>query len=299
MSFEAIGYVKQLELGSLEDPAKRLLLITIAENTFNDSFRCKIEQKQLAHDCARVCKKTISRHLKKLETAKIIKRHHRHLKQGGRLPDAIEIVGFEEHYQKRKAEEEKKSKEREADNLSLSGAERDSLSTGLNSDPTHRQQVSVSTKDPVLSGTEDKISPPTPHVRLRTRGERERALLRSILKELEQSHARVVIRLLRPVLSQRPFDRSCPDPQETLRLFAEWAEQCSDRVLRNAAKDLIRKRARIVHAHDIQDAVCAAAASIGEPIHDSVPGATWDPGGVHITEAKTPAQFAAWLAWHQ
>ena len=96
MSVEAIAYVKSLDLRECEKA--RLLLFIIAENTFNDTFVCVIGQRQLAYE-ARACERTVRRQIDELVAARILIRKPRYPeKSGGRLPDALRIVGFKRWY---------------------------------------------------------------------------------------------------------------------------------------------------------------------------------------------------------
>src|SRR5438874_1915325 len=66
MSIEALAYVKMLELGDRESHATRLIMYVIGENTFNDSFRCKLGQEQIAFEAGRMGIRTLRRHLNSL-----------------------------------------------------------------------------------------------------------------------------------------------------------------------------------------------------------------------------------------
>jgi hypothetical protein len=90
VSIDAIAYVKTLPVS---EPTSRLLMWSIAENTYNDTFRCKVGNLVLAEEVG-VHERTIMRRLKELEDGGLITRHPNH-RSNGRRPDAIEIVGFE------------------------------------------------------------------------------------------------------------------------------------------------------------------------------------------------------------
>ena len=94
MSFEALAYVKQINLGDASTSSNHLLLRSIAENTFNDSCLCKLSQKQLALEvCCTV--RHLRRLLRDLDDRQIIVRHAQYdQRDGGRRVDAIELVGF-------------------------------------------------------------------------------------------------------------------------------------------------------------------------------------------------------------
>lgn len=96
MSVEAIAYVKSLDLGSCEKA--RLLMYVIGENTFNDTFICALGNEQLAYE-VRANERTVRRQLEDLIVAgKIIRKSRYPEKSGGRLPDALRIVGFKKWY---------------------------------------------------------------------------------------------------------------------------------------------------------------------------------------------------------
>ena len=91
MSIEAMAYVKSRDFGDCE--SARLLLITIAENTFNDSRICVVGSEQLAYDI-RKSERTVRRQLDALVAARIILRKARYPDAGGRLNDALRLRGF-------------------------------------------------------------------------------------------------------------------------------------------------------------------------------------------------------------
>lgn len=95
MSVEAIAYVKSLDLGGCEKA--RLLMYVIGENTFNDTFVCVVGQKQLAYE-ARAGERTVRRQIDELVSARILIRKERYPEKGGRLFDALRIVGYKKWY---------------------------------------------------------------------------------------------------------------------------------------------------------------------------------------------------------
>lgn len=106
MSVEAIAYVKSLDLGDCEKA--RLLMYVIGENTFNDTFVCLVGIDELAYQ-TRVNEKTVRRQLAILAAREaedgtrrhpIVIRQARRPSTGGRLHDAIRIVGFKAWYLK-------------------------------------------------------------------------------------------------------------------------------------------------------------------------------------------------------
>ena len=50
MSFEALAYAKQMDLGDGNTSANHLLLRTIAEHTVNGTFQCTVSLEQLARE---------------------------------------------------------------------------------------------------------------------------------------------------------------------------------------------------------------------------------------------------------
>lgn len=100
MSIEALAYAKLLDLGTAESAQARLLVYVIAENTFNDTFICRLGQAQLAYEAGRVHERTIRRHLDTLEAAKIIVRPRRRSRDSdGQLKEVpVRIRGFKRWY---------------------------------------------------------------------------------------------------------------------------------------------------------------------------------------------------------
>jgi len=98
VSIEALAYVKSMDLGVLESAQTRLLVYIIAENTWNDTFVCRLNQDQLAYEAGRVSDRTVRRHLDQLEEARIILRAERRSTSGNILPDLIRLVGYKRWY---------------------------------------------------------------------------------------------------------------------------------------------------------------------------------------------------------
>lgn len=99
MSIEALAFIKMLDLGEHENPTNRLLLYVVAENTFNDSFVCRLSQKQIAWETSRISVRTLRRHLDALSAkgVAIIAQRPRY-ECGSRQADDISIVEFESWY---------------------------------------------------------------------------------------------------------------------------------------------------------------------------------------------------------
>lgn len=95
MSIEAMAYVKSCDFGDQE--ASRFLLHIIAENTFNDTFICVVGCEQLGFDI-RKTERTVRRHIDALVEAGVLLRKARYPDAGGRLNDALRLVGFKRWY---------------------------------------------------------------------------------------------------------------------------------------------------------------------------------------------------------
>lgn len=117
MSFEAIAYAKQLDLGGAESAAVRLLVYVIAENTFNDTFVCKVCQDQLAYEAGRMSERSVRRHLKDLEDARIIVRRTVRGSGGHVARDDIRLVGFKRWYWRDHAKKHRRYRAVQAANL--------------------------------------------------------------------------------------------------------------------------------------------------------------------------------------
>lgn len=124
MSVEAIAYVKSLDLGGKESAAVRLLLYVIAENTFNDTFVCRLTQQQLAYE-VRVSDRTVRRHLDDLAEGGAIIRPRKRLRstQSGQLSgDIIRIRGFKRWYWRDHAVQQRRARAKTpADKMSAGG----------------------------------------------------------------------------------------------------------------------------------------------------------------------------------
>ena len=95
MSIEAIAFVKARDFGKAE--SARLLLYTIAENTFNDTAICAVGVDQLAFE-TRKDERTIRRQIAMLVSERVLIVKKRYPTAGGRLPDALRLVGFRRWY---------------------------------------------------------------------------------------------------------------------------------------------------------------------------------------------------------
>ncbi|ADJ22989.1 hypothetical protein Hden_1176 [Hyphomicrobium denitrificans ATCC 51888] len=143
MSVEALAYVKMLELGERESTATRFVMYVLGENTFNDSFRCRLSQDQIAFEAGRMSVRTLRRHLDTLSGIEraadgsqsvvepvFIKRHPQFDSTGARIEDAIEIVGFDVWYLDRTRNRKGRSKNDSQPDKMSGGA--DSTTTGQN-----------------------------------------------------------------------------------------------------------------------------------------------------------------------
>lgn len=104
MSVEALAYVKTLDLGDCEKA--RLLMYVIGENTFNDTFVCRVGIEELAFQLRRD-EKTVRRQLAALESRVTVAgvrrrayvlRARRNGVDGGRRFDDIRLVGYKRWY---------------------------------------------------------------------------------------------------------------------------------------------------------------------------------------------------------
>lgn len=90
MSIEAMTYVKQLDVAN---PTSRMLLLIIAENTFNDSGVCRVGQAVLSHE-TRVPERTLRDHLRRLRREGVITIERSKDENGQMQHAAIGLVGF-------------------------------------------------------------------------------------------------------------------------------------------------------------------------------------------------------------
>lgn len=289
MSNEALTYVKLLELGPLERPALRLLLYIVAENTFNDSFRCKVGQKLLGYEAGRVSERTVRRLLGKLDKNEITKCHGGRNVGGARKNDEIELCGYEGWYKRLRAEQQGKRKKRgrgggpegsEAgtmpDSLSGMGMEGipDNLTgtnrtdcparTGQNgryqpdsSCPVHTGHlVSGYNKIPLQESVQDSPPPPQRGVRADARREREiNSRQEEWVAPLRQEAAtrHVVQTLLEPLLLEMPLQHK--NPAAMLKGLAHELRNESDAVLAETLRELRTTRKKIVSAKCVLDAL--------------------------------------------
>jgi hypothetical protein len=98
VSIEAIAYIKSRDLGAADSAQARLLLYVIAENTFNDSFVCRLSRDQIAYEAGRVSERTVRRHISDLIEARVLIRRENYAAKGGRDIDDLRIVGFKKWY---------------------------------------------------------------------------------------------------------------------------------------------------------------------------------------------------------
>lgn len=170
VSIEALAFAKQMDLGAQECAQARLLLYVIAENTFNDTFVCRLCQDQLAYEAGRVSDRTVRRHLATLEEAGLIIRAARRNQHGHAAHDVIRIRGFKRDYLARHPKARRKTP---ADNLSGRDAPTGQFvrqPPDTCCPPATGQQVSGAYKEsrtstPVLN------SPPPPHAERSQEGE--------------------------------------------------------------------------------------------------------------------------------
>lgn len=155
MSIEALAFAKQLDLGANESAQARLLIYVIAENTFNDSFVCRLCQEQLAYEAGRATDRTIRRHLDALEAARIIIRKRSRDDNGNFLAHVIRLVGFKRWYARDHAAPKKRYRS-QSPPAKLSGGE------GPPDTPPKRlpppDKMSSGPPDKLSAGPPDKLS---------------------------------------------------------------------------------------------------------------------------------------------
>lgn len=310
MSIEAIAFVKRLDLGR----AKRasLLLYVIAENTFNDSFRCVLGHAQLGYEAGRQSVRTMSRQLKLLETNSIIRRRPRFNSEGGRTFDEIEIVGFREWYaanhpKRAQAAGAKPSNEPDA---KLAGGENetppmpecpidpvqpDNLAEGGNRTPVSGgcgQQVAGSYKESRTSSVQEEDNTPlTP----RTRGE---DFLNDLFEELRISGAStdLIDHFLVPLCTGPGAIRlSHRDPRGLVREVCGLKElhALPHRALAEIARILRSERSKLSQAKNVTDVLSRALTQV--PKIRIVPQMTeqWAAWMAHY-KAQVPASHKGW-----
>lgn len=156
MSFEAIAYAKSLDLGPLDNAQTHLLLRSIAENTFNDTFVCRLSREQLAYECGRVSERTVRRHIADMIEGRVLLRRENYAPGGGRTTDDLRIVGFKKWY----LANHRKSRQSKADKLSgMGGGANRTICpghTGQQVSGPPGQQVSGIYKDSLTTGTSEE-----------------------------------------------------------------------------------------------------------------------------------------------
>lgn len=164
VSIEAIAYVKTLDLGACESAAVRLLLYVIGENTFNDSFLCRLSQEQLGYEAGRISDRTVRRHLDKLEEDRIILRprnadgsRKRIADTGQMAGDVIRIVGLKRWYNRNHAEGKRRAVKhpRPADKMSGGGSDGEGDSQRTNFPVATGQQCPLATGQQVSGAYKD------------------------------------------------------------------------------------------------------------------------------------------------
>jgi hypothetical protein len=157
VSVEALAYVKSLDLGECEKA--RLLMYVIGENTFNDSFVCRVGIEELAFQ-ARVNEKTVRRQLERLAAREAedgtrrrpyVLRARRNGIDGGRKFDDIRIVGFKrwylQNYAAAKRAHKAKNSDTQADKMSVSQPDKMSGSKRTPVSGSNRTLMSGTYKD--------------------------------------------------------------------------------------------------------------------------------------------------------
>lgn len=320
MSIEAIAFAKQLDLGEAENAAARLLLYVIAENTFNDTFVCRLCQEQLAYEAGRVSDRTVRRHLATLEAARVIIRAGRRDSHGHASNDIIRIRGFKRDYLMRHGKLRRKF---QADILSGRDAP-----TGQNvrSPADNRcpvasgQQVSGRYKESRTSNPVLDSSPSLPHADKRPDGgggyfknglpKRWRAAEATIADLVADARlAPVFERVLAPLISSLVPPKDA-DPSGYLRQMAGKLSEVPAEALDGIRRDIEADRAqsmptiaqasKIIEARALAaanaEAARAAMAALDLPAPSPTAAAIWLRIRASFAALKTPAADHAYLA---
>ena len=303
MSFEALAYVKQIDLGDASTSSNHLLLRSIAEHTFNDSGICRLSQKQLATE-VHCTDRHLRRLLKDLDDLNIIIRHsHYDASTGHRCNDGIELVGFKAWIDsvrggsttaRPEEVDTKESAEKPTKPAAGHIVRQDALPDNMSAGPTGHVRPALpdtDVRDIKELGTRKGTSlPPTPQ------GAREgESKFNPQFEKLIEGHQdpeavrRLVDLFLRPATLRLQVQHAAP-----LALFEGCLEAClgaSDHALRSAVDVISTTRKKIVSPRCFIDALAAAQqqARPGDLHHK--------PDQITITKADNPQEFAAWSKW--
>lgn len=265
VSIDAIAYAKTIDLDECESAQARLLLYVVAENTFNDSFVCTLDQTQLAYEAGRASVRTVRRHLESLEQAGVILRaERRHEATGARLPDAVRLVGYKRWYHaNHRGPKHRGATARATGQIGRKGLAARPAAGGAGSNRPNwplasGQQVSgapgqqvAGIEEPVLTRTKTPPLPPE--------GGRAGAEVNCLIEEVRcanPTRGRVLGVLLGPLVRQRGF--SAPDRAFALGALADAAAGTPNPVLEDALRRALVKRRVTVKPADVEDALAEA-----------------------------------------
>lgn len=88
MSYDAVGYVMGLKVGG---PARKLVLLQLADSVSRDTWECERKQQTLADDCE-MSVRALREHLKALEDAGLIEQEHQRRDDGSLRCSRYRIV---------------------------------------------------------------------------------------------------------------------------------------------------------------------------------------------------------------
>lgn len=326
MSIEALAYAKQFDLGAEECAQARLLLYVIAENTFNDTFVCRLCQDQLAYEAGQVSERTVRRYLERLEGARVIIRRERWKSNGGgKLPDDIRIRGFKRDYLRRnpKARAARNAAKSIPDKLAGLGGQSgqfDRFKADNRCPVQSGQQVSGIYKDSRTSNPVLDYSPSLPHDAKRPEGgggyfknglpKRWRTAEATIAELVADARlATVVERVIAPLISSLVPPKDA-DPSGYLRQMAaklaEVPAEALDGIRRDIEADRAQSMPTIAQASKIIEARALAAANaeasraamaaLDLPEPSAMAEATWLRIRSSFAALKSPAADATYLA---
>jgi len=271
VSIDAIAYVKLRDLGEIETPVLRLLLLAIAENQYNDTRICRLTQAQFAREL-RIGERTVRRHLATLEEHRVIVRAPKRNDDGHVEYDRIRITGFTAWYRTKALPAKLAGRRKTAGNAGTPTGQIGHQDKGglpaKNEEPTG-QQVAGTVRTDSLP---DSNNPPIPPKAGGTGVE--------LISDLKADcvAALVVDRLLAPVLGQRRVSGLGDDPLGTLRGLRHAARHLGADALDRAARDVLDSARAKVSAAAIREAIATAKTA-----------------GARIVIVRGSAEWVAWM----
>lgn len=268
MSIEAITFVKTLRVAN---PRARLLLGSIAENTFNDSGLCRVTQEVLCYDTT-MPERTVRYHLRKLEQDGLIVVTRRRGKLGQHQNNDLEIVGFKDWLGAIRGRVSPPAR-------LAGGCGNHDATTGNVLADGHRQPVAGPYKDSRTSEVSTREVPLNPPLGGGDEVEDAVDEKGTILEQLAQDgiDEGVLRHLIAPVVEARRIGGTNGNPRSALRDVARAAKGLGEEALRRAAADVLDSAAVKVRISALTDAVAQA--------HKA--------GARIVIQSRTP-QWAAW-----